>query len=118
MSQQMIVGVRLNPKTVPQEVIARVVSDEVRKAEARTRKQVEMEYSAVLERARTIEETRNEMLGKLNAAIARRVYRRKTPIGRIFEKIGTAWGIIAGMAMSWREVGEGLWRFVCDDGER
>lgn len=111
---QMIVAARLNPKHVPQEVIDRVASDEVRAAKAKARAEAVAQYSAELERLRTAEAGRNRMLAGMDAAIRRRIYRRRNPVARLIARVATVYATMIGMAMSWQEVGEtlGLWERI------
>lgn len=111
---QMIVAARLNPKHVPQEVIDRVASDEVRAAKAKARAEAVAEYSAEQERAKMVEISRNRMLAGMDAAIRRKIYRRRNPVARLIARVATVYATMIGMVMSWQEVGEtlGLWERV------
>lgn len=111
---QMIVAARLNPKHVPQEVIDRVASDEVRAAKARARSEAVARYDAEIERLRQAERSRNGKNARECAAIRRKLYRRKNPVARFFGRIATAYATAIGMAMSWQEIGEtlGLWERI------
>lgn len=111
---QMIVAARLNPKHVPQEVIDRVASDEVRAAKAKARAEAVAEYGAELERLRTAEAGRNRMLAGMDAAIRRKIYRRRNPVARLIARVVNVYATMIGMAMSWQEVGEtlGLWERI------
>lgn len=101
---QMVIGVRLNPANVPQEIIDKVMTEEVRKA----RESVKREYAARIERYMEIERKRNEMLTKKAQNLRPRP---KNRLQRIASRAETALATVIAFGMCIPEIGEnlGLW---------
>jgi len=96
MTQYMVTGYRLNPATVPQEVIEKAAMKEIREMRERIRKQEAGKCAAEIERARMVEGSRNRLLAEkqrqLNAAKKRGAFRAFTD--RIDTAWATGWGIL------------------------